>query len=178
MAQTYILRDTASDLTGGAEFNNQLLLTTGADGDIVFTVAAAATDIGSGFTEPGVPGTDGATGDYNPVEVEVEVGSTAIELSIQLHRVNPSGVVQTSSSASAEQQATAGIKTFSFTALSLGTWAAGDRLRVDYRARSTAAHGNTSITIGANTIDQEVVTPFTAPYVGLPSLVMAPYVPA
>jgi hypothetical protein len=78
---------------------------------------------------------------------------------VTLHRVNSAGTIQTSSSLSAEQTATAGVKTFTFSSQSLGTWASGDRLRVDYRYRN-AAHGGQSFDAAHGGTDNEVVAPW------------------
>lgn len=161
MAITYVLRSLASDLAGGADFSNQLTEATAAGAEITIAVANTATETSFAWTNAGEPGADGATGNYT-VEVRVVTENTEINISVQLDRVNSAGTVQASSSASAEQQASAGVKTFTFTALDLGTWSAGDRLRVRYISRDTSVHGNESYGIGANTTDEQVVAPFSA----------------
>jgi hypothetical protein len=94
------------------------------------------------------------------VEMAVATGNTNVQLSVTLHRVNSAGTIQTSSSASAEQTATAGVKTFTFTSQSLGTWATGDRLRVDYTYRNSA-HGGQSFDAAHGGTDNEVIAPWT-----------------
>jgi hypothetical protein len=57
-----------------------------------------------------------------------------------LARVDAAGVVQATSALPAEQQMNSGgLKTFAFAGLNLGTWNAGDRLRVEYRLRNSDA---------------------------------------
>lgn len=163
MTATYILNETTSDLTGGGG-NFNVTLPTSAAIPNVLSVGGNPTDYGSAFTASGVPGTDGATGDYT-VEMNVTTANSDVEISVQLHRVNSSGTVQTSSSVSATQSgATTGVKTFTFTNQSLGTWASGDRLRVDYIGNRVTGHGTQQVVIGTQSTNAEVVTPFgTAP---------------
>ena len=163
MPTTYILRDTNSDLGGGADFSKQLLKQTATGSTLQVTVAPSATELSYGFTEPDDPSTAGVTGNYT-VEVNVTSGSTDIQLSIQLRRIDSAGAVQSSSPISSEQTGSAGVKTFSLTDVNLGTWQAGDRLRVDYRFRNTNTHSNRSVTIQFNTTDCEVVAPWAAAF--------------
>lgn len=165
MATVYILRSTDSDLTAsGALANRNLNETTATLVDFSFGNLSVGTDtiLIAGFTESGIPGADGITGNYS-IEVDVNTGNTACQLSVQLHRVNASGTIQTSGTESSEQQATAGVKTFNFTNANLGTWASGDRLRADLRVRTTHSHGNTAAPIiGQNTTDSQYTAPWTA----------------
>ena len=81
-------------------------------------------------------------------------------LSIVLNRVNSAGTIQSSSTASTENNiTTTGIKTFTFTNLDLGNWTSGDRLRVDYRFRNSAMNNQTSA-IGVDDPDTNIITPF------------------
>jgi hypothetical protein len=159
MTTTYRRTNTDSDLGGGTSFNKAILLpendTTGSQ---VVTVANNTTVVARAFTAAGVPSAEGVTGNYT-VEQETLVGNNNIALSVMLHRVNSSGTVQTSSAQSAEQTATAGTKTFSYTSLSLGTWAAGDRLRIDFYYRNTA-HGSQDFTVTHGGASNEVVAPW------------------
>lgn len=158
MAQTFYLGSTASDLTGGADWNRYLEQTTETAGTVNAPVAAGATEVQYGFTRAGVPSGGIVPGDFT-VELENTQASTARHASIQLHRVDSSGVVQASSSISAEQTLSpTGVKTFSFTGVDLGTWSSGDRLRVDYRFRNSGGLASTFI-IRTGTTDTEVVTP-------------------
>lgn len=161
MARLYFLSSTNSDLTGGADFtrslfpNNNSAATT-----FSVTVASSVTETSYGFTPPLDPSTSGTTGDYT-VNVDVTTANSNHFLSIVLNRVNSAGTVQTSSTASAENNiTTTGIKTFTFTNLNLGTWTSGDRLRVDYRFRNSGMNNQTSA-IGVDDPDCNIITPFT-----------------
>lgn len=162
MARLYFLSSTNSDLTGGADFTRALFYNNNAASTTVsVSVAANTTDVSYGFTPALHPGVYGDTGNYTVV-VDVTTANTNIFCAITLRRVNSSGTVQTSSTASAEQQFnTTGAKTFSFTSLNLGTWASGDRLRVDYGLRNNATMGGAqSVSLGINDPDTRVETPF------------------
>jgi hypothetical protein len=171
MAKTYYLSNTDSDLTGGADFSKELTTTAGGDVTITgstFSVSSGSTEVSYAWTPSGDPGTNGATGNHT-IEFDITTADTDIWLSCQIHRVNSSGTVQTSSSVTSEQQeTTAQVYTFTFTSQSLGTWASGDRLRVDYRFRSARPHGNSTVGINGGTTDAEVVTPFTVPTTTIP----------
>jgi hypothetical protein len=160
MTTTYRRTNTDSGLTGGQDFNKAVLFpandTTGSQS---ISLGNQETRTSRAFTDVGVPGTAGVTGTYT-VEQETLVGNTNVVLAVTLHRVNSAGTIQTSSALSAEQTATAGTKTFTFTNLSLGTWAAGDRLRIDYRYRN-AAHGSQNFTVTHGGTNNEVVAPWT-----------------
>ena len=150
---TYALNSTNSDLTvAGADFNKEIDAYTG---DISFpvSVAASATEYSYGFTKAGVPGAAGVTGDYI---VDISIPSSGTNVNIQLSaavaRVNAAGTQQAMSAFATEQSAQfAGKKEFTFTGVNgnLGTWSAGDRLRVSYRFRNTAA-STQSVTIAPN----------------------------
>ena len=160
MTTTYRRTNTDSDLAGGASFNKAILLpASDTTGSQVVNVGNNSTVIARAFTASGIPGADGVTGNYT-VELEGLVGNNNIALSVQLHRINSVGTIQTSSTISAEQTATAGTKTFSFTSLNLGTWASNDRLRIDYRYRNTA-HGGQDFTVTHGGTNNEVVAPWT-----------------
>lgn len=165
MARLYFLSGTNSDLTGGADFsrylypNNNSATTT-----LSISVAQATTaspEISYGFTSPIDPSIYGTTGNYTVV-LDITTTNTNIQASVQLHRVNSAGTIQTSSAISATQTfgASPTTYTFSFTNLSLGTWASGDRLRVDYRFGNAALHSASSFSIAINDPDCYVLTPF------------------
>lgn len=151
-----------SDL-GGTGFNDQFakrLVTSGYSSESEsWTISTNTTEKSSAWTEPGEPSAAGATGDFT-VECNVTTGNTDAYLSIQIHRVNSAGTIQNSSSVSSEQQATAGLKTFTFSAQSLGTWASGDRLRVDYWARNASTMTTANISIEHGTTSAEVIAPW------------------
>lgn len=160
MATTYRRTNTDSGLGGGTDFNKAVLLpasdTTGSTA--LAGIGTGASSTSRAFTDVDVPGAAGVTGNYT-VELEITTGNTSLQVSVQLHRVNSSGTIQTSGAASAEQQGSAGTKTFTFTGLSLGTWAAGDRLRIDFIFRNSA-HGNQSLTVSHGGANNEVIAPW------------------
>lgn len=160
MATTYILKTAASDLSGGVHFNNELSTGTETPGSLSPSITKASTEDSYGFTVAGEPGASGTTGDYT-VEVNVTTGNTSIEISTAIHRVNSAGTFQAEGAASTEQTAAGGLLTFTHTAINLGTWAAGDRLRVVYRFRNTHAHSAQAFTMETGTTDAEVVAPWT-----------------
>jgi hypothetical protein len=163
MPTSYFLSSTDSDLIGGGDFTKLLDDTAAARSTLAFTVANEATETSHGVTDVGVPSADGGSGSQSwTVKVDVDVGSTSIFCSVRVTRINAAGSQQAISAATAEQQCTAGVKTFTLSLVDLGTWAAGDRLRVLYLFRSSNAHGGAAgITIGLNTADSEVTAPWT-----------------
>lgn len=165
---TYYFSSVNSDLGGGADFNKELALSTSASSSIGVTVAGGATEVSYGYTPFGYPGDGGTSGDIT-VEVNVLIVNTAFYISTQIHRVSFFGEVLASSTISNEQQASStGVKTFTFINPSLGTWKIGDRLRVDYRFRNANVPSLT-LTIGNNTVNEEIVTPFGNPSI-IPTL--------
>lgn len=174
MAISYYLSNLASNLAGGVRYSNRLIDTPDTAASITIPVTNGATEDSFGYTDAGVPSTlPTGTGNYT-VLVNVTTGTTDIFCQIGLTRVNSAGVAQTNSAFTAEQGMTAGQKTFSLTAISLGTWATGDRLRVNYRFRSNRAHGGPSqILIEANTVNAEVATPFQNIVSGLINISMS-----
>lgn len=162
MAVTYQQTDTASDLSGN-------IMEVGGDGAAGSVSLAAASGGGTAtlsfFTPPGLPGTDGATGNYT-IEINMTVANTGCNCDVRLHRVNSAGTRQTSSSFSTPQAASVALKTFTFTAQSLGTWTSGDRLELEVRDTNTNAHGSAQgFTWDTDTTNAEVITPFTAPVI-------------
>lgn len=160
MAQTYILSNTASDLSGGAADWVKALSQSPTTGTISWSTAKSATEDQYGYTESNIPGANGATGDYT-VEVNITTGSVDMYLSIRLDRVNSTGGLLQAGSFTSEQQCTAGVKTFNLSAVNLGTWSATQRLRVIYRFRNANSMNAQTLGIGAGTTDNEVVTPFS-----------------
>jgi hypothetical protein len=163
MAMTFYLSNLTANLTGGVRYNNRLVDTVATAASITIPVTNSTTEDSYGYTDAGVPDstTDTPIGNYS-VLVNVTTGTTDIFCQIGLTRVNSSGVAQTNSTFTAEQGMTAGQKTFNLTSVNLGTWTTGDRLRVNYRFRSSRAHGGPSqIIIQVNTSNAAVNTPWT-----------------
>lgn len=165
MAQTFYFTATDSDLTGGADFNAALLTSPGSASSATVTVAHSSTETSYGFTASGVPGANGASGDYT-VEVNVTTADANITINTAVARVNSSGTVQSgpvNSNGGAQSAGSVGVKTFSFTSPNLGTWSAGDRLRVSYIFTSTKTMGGAAaVGIERDSADAEVLTPFTS----------------
>src|SRR5439155_1348472 len=145
----YAMNMTNSDLTvAGADFNKELDVYTG-DISIPVSVAANAYEYSYGFTKVGVPGATGVAGTYLVrISVPTAGANSNIWVSAAVDHVNSAGVVlNTSGFAPTELQGTAGSKEFTFTNPILGTWSAGDRLRISYRFHNLASITQ-SITVG------------------------------
>lgn len=157
-----ILNMVASDLGGGADWSDKLLLTSAAGAVLGATIAAGATETQRAFSEPGLFHNDDWEDGTITVEVRLAATQPALTfLAVRLHRINSSGTIQESQTISAEQAALASTTlTFTFSAL---TWTAGaltDRLRVDYAMRNANATAM-SFRITANTTDNEVTIPIS-----------------
>jgi hypothetical protein len=161
MPTTYYLSAIDSDLSGGWSINKKLLPSTESASTAILSARKSKTEESYAFTEPNIPSTGGTTGDYS-IEINVTVGSTDIYLSVSVSRINSLGAVQSTSSTTSEQQATAGVKTFNLSSVDLGTWASGDRLRVNYYHRNANTKDTVVITIQTGTTNTEHVTPWSA----------------
>lgn len=161
MPQTYYLSSLTSDLSGGADFNRKLVAAVESTSSITVPVASASTEDSYAFTEPGVPGTAGATGDYSVIVKISANNATGPTLAIAWARVNSSGVQQAISSFTTSQAVTTSTQTltFSATAVNLGTWASGDRLQVVYRFGNSSG-GSRSFTVETGSTSAAVSTPF------------------
>lgn len=157
MARRYYLSSSASNITSGTLFNLSLLPNViGAADSVTVTLASGVTVTGSGFTPPLHPGTSGRVSSYTTI-VEVSTGAAQIQISVIARRVNSAGAIQTSSAPTAEQTANVGPLTFTLANTNLGTWAAGDRLQLDYLFRNNQAHGgDRTAVIVINTLDVTV----------------------
>ena len=161
MSATLVLRGASSDLNFGGLFDRLLAEGTETAGSITVALAASQTGAGYAFTPADFPGLQGAAGDYT-VKVNVTTGNNRIFISVLVARVDATGVTQASSGLSAEQAATAGVKTFTFAGLDLGAWRVGDRLMVQYRFRNSQNMSNTTV-IQTGTANATVTTPWSAP---------------
>lgn len=152
----------SADLSGGSDFNLYLDPETSAAGILYVTVAASSTETSYGFTRSGdVPTGITAVGNYT-VRVGIKDSSAdeLLTLDVRVRRVNNSGTVQASSSVTSQPQDVAreGVRTFLLPSVDLGTWSAGDRLRVDY-IFVNASGGAQTTGILAGSTDCEVITP-------------------
>lgn len=155
----YYLSSTDSDLSGGADFN-KALLTTASASSVAVSCLSGITEDHYGFTAASEPGSRGATGNYT-VSLDLSAGNADFTVSAFVARINSSGVVQTGpTQVGTGVSGTAGIKTFGPTSVNLGTWSAGDRLRVTYRfANGAMATRNATVTLDA---DSSVDVPWSA----------------
>lgn len=165
MARLYFFSAVTSDLTGGADFNRELLpnITTTASA-LSVTVAGSVTETSFGFTEPLDPGAAGTvTGDYT-VSMDVTTANSNITMSFAVARINSSGTQQAISSTSTTVSfSTTGAKTLTLTSVNLGTFASTDRLRVSYLF-ANAAMGNATFGVNQNSVNSYVSTPFNVKY--------------
>lgn len=141
MARRYYNLSTNSDLSNGGLFNYNLNHNPPPSTQtFVVSLASQASNFGYAYTPPLHPGTNitNFTSNYT-ANIDISVTNASIQANVQLHRINSTGTVQTSSAVTADQTMDPGpILSFSFTNLDLGTFAAGDRIRVDYGFRNTA----------------------------------------
>jgi hypothetical protein len=154
----YYLSADNSDLSGGADFSKKLVESGPSSGTQTLSFSGSQAKTSYGFTEPTLPGADGVTGDY---EIIVSFPTTNAQgrLAISLSRVNSAGTVQSTSSSTAEQTTGASSRTFNLTGVNLGTWASGDRLRVNFEFRNNSNMNQSwAIDFGANT---SVETPWS-----------------
>src|SRR5947208_8029844 len=161
----YAMNMTNSDLTvAGADFNKELDVYTG-DISIPVSVAANAYEYSYGFTKVGVPGATGVAGTYLVrISVPTAGANSNIWVSAAVDHVNSAGVVlNTSGFAPTELQGTAGSKEFTFTNPILGTWSAGDRLRISYRFHNLASITQ-SITVGHSVAGWDYQNMVTTPW--------------
>jgi len=159
---TYYLRDSASDLGGGADFSVELLDSTTTASSLSPVIAQGATETSYAFSDVGVPNNaDWETGTIT-VEVNVTTADSDAHLDISVSRVNSSGTVQETSSLAGEQNLSA-VQVYNFTVPSKdwAAGAAGDRIRINYAFRSSALHGNITPTIETGTVDTEHITVIT-----------------
>ncbi len=164
MPTVYYLKATNSDLTGGADYTKRLDTVTATAATLSVPLAPGGGNEDSfAFTPAGVPGAAGVTGNYT-VEVDVTTAGASTTVQIAVARVNSAGTQQSISTFTATQStATTGVKTFSLTGINLGTWAAGDRLKVIYRWRNTHTSQTKTPIIETGTTNTEVTAPWAAP---------------
>jgi hypothetical protein len=166
MALTYYLSTRDPALTGGADFSYRLYLSAEGSATTTFAVTNASSDVSYAWTPAGFPGTGGiSTGAFS---VKVPIGATGnalVTVRPRLTRVNSAGTAQAGpiDPAEAAQTCTANTTfTFTWTNPTLGTWATGDRLRVEYVFTSSVSMGTPAqVSVITGTTASEVVTPFS-----------------
>jgi hypothetical protein len=165
MARKYFLTNTSSDLGGGSPFNNTLeYYLSGSSSSQTISLGNGASTTAYGYTLAAEPGVAGGTGDYE-VTINVSSSNNSIFARVSVTRVNSSGTAQSTSSETAEQAVNStGVITFNLSSVNLGTFAAGDRLRVNYIFRNSAAHSSNSCGILLNDDTVYVTAPFRTRY--------------
>jgi hypothetical protein len=164
MPTVYYLKATNSDLTGGADYTKRLDDTVASAGTLSVPLAPGGGNEDSlAFTPSGTPGAAGVTGNYT-VEVNVTTAASSTTVQVAVARVNAAGTQQAISSFTATQSTGAtGVKTFTLNSINLGTWAAGDRLKVVYRWRNTHSSATRTPVIQTGTTSTEVTAPWSPP---------------
>jgi hypothetical protein len=145
---SYSFSNDASDLTGGGQ--NKQLETSGATAGTwgSLALASGAHALCSMFTNASDPGTDGVSDKTLYVGLNVTTGSASVKYSALAYRVNSSGVVQSTGVTSLETiAAVSGFYWLTLDIPNLGTWASGDRLRVDVKARNTTTGSGVTATV-------------------------------
>lgn len=161
MAVSYTLSATVSDFSGGADFTKKLLTASESQSTVSVTVAPNATETSYAFTEPGYPGAGGTSTGTFTCDVFVATAASQVTVRPNLTRVNSAGVAQggvIQPSQAAASCSSTGSKSFTWVNPALGTWNAGDRLRVGYTFASSTNQSRTlAIRTGAT---DAVTTPF------------------
>lgn len=161
MARTFYTSTTASDLSTGGDFSNALADAQEAASSITLTAAASGTAAGSYFTAPDVPGTGGTSTGTFTIRTNITTAQAGVNFRANLMRVNSAGTVQTTVLGT-YAAASAGVRIQTYTDPALGTWATGDRLRVQYQIQNTNTMGGSKgITFETGQLAQD--TPFTTP---------------
>lgn len=164
MARRYYLSATNSPFAAIGDFYKKLTQNIASSSSTTsFSITGAVTENSFSATEPLHPGTAGnVTGDYI-VTVDVTTANANIFLSVFVSRIDGVfGDVQTSSSTTAEQQmSTTGQKTFTLSAVNLGTFGSNDQFRITYVARN-AVMGTQVLAFATDDLDSSVLTPFTS----------------
>jgi hypothetical protein len=134
----YFLSNNAEGTLTGGGAQNKKLETAPAAGTWSPAVGTSTTVYSSFFSPSGDPGVGGLTGLFY-IAVDITVGNTNALYNVVLNRVNSSGVVQTTATGTETTVGTSGTYFFKFAGQSLGTWASGDRLRIDVKIRNSSS---------------------------------------
>lgn len=165
MSSTYYLGATNSDLSGGREFSKYLEEITETAGTISLQIPSGTSygDPSYAFTRTDIPLNDSwETGEIT-VKVNITDGGNGRGfLKVSASRVNSSGVVQETTSETAEQAlGSIGVLTFTIPSMNWSAGSLGDRLRINYYFRSNHNVQDATCTIQTGTTDTEVITPIT-----------------
>lgn len=157
----YLLTSSDSDLPVGADFRKTMREGATTAATLAVSLAASATEESFGYTSLGIPGLVHWPPGPFTVKVKVTVGDSDVFLKVRVTRVNAAGTAQQSSAYTAEQQLTAATGyVFSIPNTTWTPGAVGDRLRVDYSFRNNVGSVQ-SVTIELNTVNAEIVAPWT-----------------
>jgi len=141
MAMRFYGSDSASDLSGGADFNLALGMspTTGSAVTTSYSVAKSATETSYYFTPSSYPNNaDWQTGPALFV-IYNNFASPHLYLSIRIDRINSSGTLQESSTTTSEQSlGTTGYKVFEIDSKNWTAGNASDRLRIAIIVRNSS----------------------------------------
>jgi hypothetical protein len=164
-ATSYSFSNDASDLTGASV--NKKLVTAGATSGTWAGQSLVSQSVNSGnsvvdgsfFTESGVPSTNGSnlSGTIIVVSIDITTGNSNLRYSARAVRVNSSGTEQAWGSLSAESASGAtAAYSFNVETQNLGTWASGDRLRIEVRMRNNSTSTGQSATFTYNSASSYV----------------------
>lgn len=156
MARRYFVSPTTADLATGVDFNLYLLSYVSSASTLSVTIAGNATELSYAYTMPLTPGLranayggTALTGNFT-FYYNVTTANSSTTLTMSLTRINSTGTAQTGPTASgtgAVSLATTGIKSFTWTSLSLGTFSSTDRLRLDF-SYTTSTHASQTHAFG------------------------------
>lgn len=154
----YVLSANNSDLSGGADFNKQLVLTPATAGTLSVTIAGATSETSYGFTNAG--NTLGYDSTSATPYIFVVTANSNISVTTSISRVNSAGVVQaTSTVSSSVSLGTTGVKITTNSSWNVGTFASTDRLRVNYIFTNSAMN-NQTVVIQTGTVNTGGDIPF------------------
>lgn len=143
MPQVYHATVDTADLTNAAATRNyQLKVNPNANAvaTTLPTIAGGGTQTISFYTPPGLPGLFGNVTSNLFFQYQITTANNSVSGVVTFRRINSAGVVQTSSAATASISfGTTGVKQFTLTAVSLGTFLDTDRVRVDLLATNSNA---------------------------------------
>lgn len=147
MSRRFFFIDRESDVTDGDLFSDVLATNiVSAPSTQSVTVPNLETESGSYYTDQLVPSQRGRTSDYT-IQLEITTGSSQIEVSPVLYRVNAGGTRVASFSDFAEQTGNVGTLTFTASSVDLGTFVNANRIEVEWQFRSTRTHGGDGETV-------------------------------
>lgn len=147
-----------SDLTGGFANRDLAIMPVGSTTQALSVPGSSTREIWF-FTKASDPDNgDWKDGDFSH-KCRITSGSSFIQISSRIARVNSAGTIQEQGAATAEQTGSTGTLTFTHTGLTWTAGAASDRLLVKLICRNTAGTSK-SITFGLGASTDYVDSPF------------------